>query len=266
MSTGSCVSTDRYPFLSEPLSKEDPLDNLDRLALVDQEEDELLAPDESDAAATEASDPDDEPDTEQEESSPASPSTPSLERLLEDQKRRNAGLQRKVSRDRQVIDRIEQRLAQLEEMLLATQLQGLPPAERSARMLQFRRDREMETRHRELIEHERMLEEKARAFTIAETARETGLDPALLERARTPDELYTIVQLAQQVQATGRSPARPNTRPARQQPARQSWQDQPRDSRGRFEPTVPSQAPRKEPEDLDEAAELFRQRARRLGL
>ena len=234
------------------------MDELTRLDLLDDGEEEPIVPAESDA---EASDQAEEGDTD--ESTPSGKSsTASLEELLDDQKRRNAGLQRKLLRESQARQELEQRLSQLEELLLQTSLAGLDPAERSARLVQFRRDRETQARLRRLAEDERLLEEKARALTIQEAARQAGLDPADLDEFSTPRDLSAALRLVQKIRGDQGSSARPEVRSAAAHRAR----SQPRDARGRFESVAPSRAPAKEPEDLEEAAALFRERARRLGL
>lgn len=172
---------------------------------------------------------------------------PDLERIraeLEDQKRRNAGLQRRLQRELQARQELERQLAQYEEALYQQQLAGLPPEERVARMQVFRREREIRERERQAQLIDQSLEQRARALVIAELSRRYKVPASDLERFNDPDSMEFYAQRVAQLRAQQRRRAEAN----------------------RFEPAEAPPAPSKKPQDLSEAAELFKQiAARRLG-
>ena len=159
---------------------------------------------------------------------------------LEDQKRRNAGLQRRLQREIEQRRALEQKLRELEEAVLYHNLSHLPPQERAARIEAFRRERELADRERRLEAAEREAESRYKALVIAELSRLYGVDPQDLEPFDNPDEME---HFAKRVAALRRQP----------HPAR-------------FEPGEPAPAPRKRPKDLDEAALAFRQAVLRRGV
>jgi len=159
---------------------------------------------------------------------------------LEEQKRRNAGLQRRLQREIEERQALERKVRELEEALLYQSLGHLPPQERAARVEAFRRERELADRERRLQAAEREAEARYKALVIAELSRMYGVDPRDLEPFDSPDEMeYFARKLAQ----------------SRRQPPP-----------ARFEPTDSAPVPKKRPKDLDEAALAFRQALLRRGI
>jgi hypothetical protein len=159
---------------------------------------------------------------------------------LEDQKRRNAGLQRRLQREIEQRRALEQKLREMEEAVLYHNLSHLPPQERAARIEAFRRERELADRERRLEAAEREAESRYKALVIAELSRLYGVDPQDLEPFDNPDEMEHFAKRMAQVR--------------RQPPP------------ARFEPGESVPAPRKRPKNLDEAAMAFRQAVLRRGI
>lgn len=164
---------------------------------------------------------------------------------LEDQKRRNAGLQRRLQRELQERQELERRLAQYEEAIYQQQLAILPPEERLARLEAFRRERAVRDRERQAQLVDQALEERARRLVIAELSRTYNVPVEDLERFNDPDSMEFYAKRVAELRLQGEARAR-----------RAAGSD-------RFEPAEPTPGPRKRARDLDEAAELFREAIRR---
>jgi len=166
-----------------------------------------------------------------------------VERKIEEQKRRNAGLQRRLQKELEEKRRLEQRLRELEETILLQSMQHLPPEERAQRLAAYRQQREMESRTSHLSQIEQELEAKAKALVIAELSRRYGVPPEELEPFNDPEAMERYARRVGELQRGAAQPAR-----------------------YQFEGAEPRQAPpRQAPRSLDEAVAAFRKAARRLS-
>lgn len=161
-----------------------------------------------------------------------------LKEMLEDFRRRNSGLQRRLQQELQARRELEQKVRQLEELSYAATLQSLPPEERLRRLQDFRQQREIGSRYEEIRRLEQELEEKAKVIVAHEFSRRYNIPVEELLAFDTPEEMERFAK-----RAGGRRVQAP-----------------------RFEGAEPSPAPRERPKSLDEAVEAFRRAARRRGL
>ena len=160
---------------------------------------------------------------------------------IEDLKRRNAGLQRRLQKELEERRALEQRLRQLEETLFYQQLSHLPPEERQRRILEYRQAKELQEKRALQEEVERLQEERAKEQVIAILAKTYNVPPEELQPFDSPEEMEHFARTyARLRRGTAEAP--------------------------RFEPGESAPARRKAPVDLDEAAEYFRQVARRYRL
>jgi len=155
--------------------------------------------------------------------------------LIEDFRRRNAGLQRRLQQELQARRELEERLRQFEQLAYAQTLQNLPPEERLRRLHQFQQYRGLEERERRLMEMEQELEQKAKLIVAMEFSRRYGVPAEELLEFDTPEAMEKYAKRA------GRSAPR-------------------------FERSETAPPGREKPRNLDEAAQAFRKAARRMGL
>ena len=172
------------------------------------------------------------------EEAPAVEDPAKLKELVEDYRRRNSGLQRRLQQELQARRELEARIRQYEELAYAATLQNLSPQERIRKLEEFRQERMASSRLSELQRLEMELEQKAKFIVATEFSRRYGVPVEDLMAFDTPEEMERFAKRA------GRSRA--------QAP--------------RFEGVEPSPAPREKPKSLDEAVEAFRRAARKRGL
>lgn len=150
---------------------------------------------------------------------------------LEEMRRRNAGLQRRLQKELEEKRLLEQRLRQLEEAVLYQSLSHLPPEERQRRVAEYRRERELSEREAALRQLQEERERMAKEQVIQILSQRYGVPPEELRPFDSPEEMEYYAK------AVAR--------------------------RARFEPTEGAPTPRKVPKNLDEAAEVFRRIASR---
>lgn len=201
----------------------------------------------------------------QSQANTAGPSVEELALQIEDQKRRNAGLQRRLQQELASKQQIEQRMAQLEEYALTAQLANLPPEERSNRLAQFRNEREVRSKQARIAEDEAALEARARDLVVIELSRRYGTPPSEFAHLSTPQDMewaarrYAELTRAQQGAFQPQVPQAQAPAPVTSLPARDPMT-------GRFESGNPSFARPKPPTSLEESYELFRSLGKRAGI
>lgn len=201
----------------------------DRLSLEVDAPDLEPAPSPEEAPAPEEASPTPTPDPEQ------------LRRQVEDFRKRNAGLQRRLQQELQARRALEARIREFEEALYAQSLGHLPPEERMARLQAFRQQRQAWDQQARLQEAEAELERKAKVLVAHELARRYGVPVEDLLDFNDPESMEKYARRVGS--AARRSPAA-----------------------NRFEGAEPAPPGREKPKSLDEAASLFRSYARRLGI